>query len=201
MSSRKRPTAKTRNERGASLVEGVLVAPLFFLMIFTVFEFGLVFRQYLTVSSADRNATRTASAAGNAAQADYLTLQAIVRSTRAISSSELRSIVIFKATGPKSSITTDSSLIPCLTASQANLCNRYVASDLTRPSTQFGDCTASSSTPDRFWCPTSRKIAASAPPDYVGVYITSRYDSITGIFGKNFNFSEQTIYRLEPQTR
>ena len=41
----------------------------------------------------------------------------------------------------------------------------------------------------------------SGPPDYVGVYVHTRYRAITGIFGRNYYFGEQTIYRIEPQTR
>ena len=195
------PPRRRRNERGSALVEGALVAPLFFLLLFAILEFGLVFRQYLTMSSADRNATRAASAAGNSSLADYVTLQNIKKSTTAIKSSEIQTIVIFKASSPTASITNDASLQPCLTASQAGLCNRYVASDLTRPSTQFGNCSGGSTTPDRFWCPSSRVVAASGPPDYVGVYITTKYQAVTRIFGKTYNLSEQTIYRMEAQTR
>jgi hypothetical protein len=188
-------------DRGSALVEGAVVAPLFFLLLFAILEFGLVFRQYLTMSTASRNATRTASTAGNAGQADYLTLQEIKRSTRAIRSDEITFIVIFKASDPTASIEDDAALQPCLVASQAGTCNRYVASDLDRPSSQFGDCSAASSTPDHYWCPTSRDVALSGPPDYVGVYIRTRYRAITGIFGRDYDFGEQTIYRLEPQTR
>ena len=190
-----------RGDRGVTLVEGAIVAPLFLLLVFTVFEFGLAFRQYLTISTADVNATRTASAAGNVGLADFLTLKEFNRSTAAIHASDVKTVVVFKAVGPKSSIENDASLMPCLTASRPGLCNRYVASDLGRDSSQFGNCAVGSTSPDRFWCPTSRIVAASGPPDYVGVYVATRYDSATGIFGKSFDFSQQTIYRLEAQTR
>jgi len=187
-------------ERGATLVEGALVAPLFFLLIFSILEFGLVFRQYLTMSTADRNGTRAASAAGNAAQADYVTLQAIKKSSTAIKTSEITAIVIFKASGPAASIN-DVALQACLTASVAGVCNRYTAADLARPVGDFGNCSLGSASPDRFWCPTTRVVAASGPPDYIGVYIATRYQAVTKIFGKSYNLSEQTVYRMEAQTR
>lgn len=192
---------RRRGERGATLVEGALVAPLFFLLIFSILEFGLVFRQYLTMSTADRNGTRAASAAGNAAQADYVTLQAIKKSSVAIKPSEIKTIVIFKASGPKASITDDLLLQPCLTTSVAGLCNRYTVSDLSRPIGDFGNCAIGSTSPDRFWCPTSRVVAASGPPDYIGVYIATKYQAVTKIFGKSYDLSEQTVYRMEAQTR
>jgi Flp pilus assembly protein TadG len=195
-----RTRART-GERGAALVEGALVAPLFFLLIFAIFEFGLVFRQYLSMSTASRNATRTASTAGNLGQADYLTLQEIKRSTRAIKDSEITYVVVFKAPSPTASIEDDTALQPCLTASQTGICNRYVVSDFSRPTTDFGNCGTGSTSPDRYWCPSTRNVAVSGPPDYVGVYVHTRYQAITGIFGRNYDFGEQTIYRIEPQTR
>jgi Flp pilus assembly protein TadG len=183
------------------MIEGVLVAPLFFLLIFSTFEFGLAFRQYLTVSTASRNGTRSASAAGNFGDADYLTLQAIKSSTTALNANELTYIVIFKATGPTSSLENDTGLKPCMTASVAGVCNRYVVSDLSRPASDFGNCPGVTTGPDHYWCPTTRNVSASGALDYVGVYIHSRYKAATGIFGKSFDFGEQTIYRMEPQTR
>lgn len=185
------PTAAF-GERGATLVEGALVAPLFFLLIFSILEFGLVFRQYLTMSTADRNGTHAASTAGNAAQADYVTLQAIKKSSTTIKTSEIAAIVIFKASGPAASIN-DVTLQACLTASVAGVCNRYTATDLARPVGDFGNCSLGSASPDRFWCPTTRVVAASGPPDYIGVYITTRYQAaVTKVFGKSYNLSEQT---------
>lgn len=177
------------------------MAPLFILLIFGVLEFGLVFRQYLTMSTADRNGTRAASAAGNTLQADYVTLQTIKRSTTAIRPEEIRTIVIFKAASPSASLEDDPGLTSCLNASKPGVCNRYVASDLTRPSSDFGDCSPGSVTPDRYWCPSSRIVAASGPPDYIGVYIATRYQAVTAVFGKSYDLSEQTIYRMEAQTR
>jgi hypothetical protein len=178
-----------------------MVAPLFFLLIFAIFEFGLVFRQYLTMSTASRNATRTASTAGNNGQADYLTLKEVRRSTRAIKDNEITYIVVFKAPTPTASLEDDTSLQPCLTASRPGICNRYVVSDFGRAPTDFGNCAVGSTSPDRFWCPSSRSVSVSGPPDYVGVYVHTRYRAITGMFGKNYEFGEQTIYRIEPQTR
>src|SRR5580698_6422994 len=94
----------TRSERATALIEGVIAAPLFFMLIFSTFEFGLAFRNYLTVSTASRNATRTASAAGNVADADYLILQQVKSSTTALNSNELKYVVVFKATSPTSSL-------------------------------------------------------------------------------------------------
>ena len=63
------------------------------------------------------------------------------------------------------------------------------------------DCSGTS--PDRFWCPTSRKVAVggpNGPPDYIGVWIQVKYDFITGLFpGGGMTFDDTTIMRLEPR--
>lgn len=49
------------NRRGASAVEFALLLPLFLLLVFGIIEFGLLMKDYLTVSHAAREAARYAS--------------------------------------------------------------------------------------------------------------------------------------------
>ena len=111
--------------------------------------------------------------------------------------SEITAIVIFKASGPAASIN-DVALQACLTASVAGVCNRYTAADLARPVGDFGNCSLGSASPDRFWCPTTRVVAASGPPDYIGVYIETRHTGVTGVIGMTRDFSDEFVMRLEP---
>jgi hypothetical protein len=75
------------------------------------------------------------------------------------------------------------------------------AADFNRPSSDFG-CSAVLPSPDRFWCPTSRKINAAAatggPPNYLGVFLSVRHTNISGLFGQSKTFKDQTIIRIEP---
>lgn len=48
------------NERGATIVETALVLPVFFLLLFAIFEFGLVFSAYHTMVGAVREGARYA---------------------------------------------------------------------------------------------------------------------------------------------
>ena len=71
---------RQNNERGAALVEMAMVTPLLVLLVFGILEFGLAFRDRLTVSNATQSAGRVAAALGNSDEADYAVLQAVEQS-------------------------------------------------------------------------------------------------------------------------
>lgn len=66
-----------RNEEGATLVEMAFVLPVLILLIFGSLEFGLAFKERLTVASAASSAGRTGATMGNRAEADIRILEAI----------------------------------------------------------------------------------------------------------------------------
>ena len=63
---RERPqaTPRTRGDDGATLIEFSFIAPVFLLLIFAILEFGLVFRDYITVSDSINDAARSGAIAG-----------------------------------------------------------------------------------------------------------------------------------------
>ena len=58
-----RLTHRTREERGQSLVEFALVVPLLLTVMFAIFEVGIVFKNWLTVTHAARDGARAAAVA------------------------------------------------------------------------------------------------------------------------------------------
>ncbi len=186
--------SRRRGDRGASLVDAALASPVFILLLLGVFEFGLAFRDYLTLTSATRAAARSASVEGRNSYADYDVLQAIKSNTQTLANSgDLTHIVIFKATGPDATLA-NMGMNACLTTASST-CNTYTATDLARPQTDFA-CGVSS--PDRYWCPTTRKDRLGGPPDFVGVHITILHHNPTGIFGSTKTFDDETVMRIEP---
>jgi Flp pilus assembly protein TadG len=164
-----------------------------------VVEFGLAFFDYLTTSNMSRIGARTASTLGNSSTADYQILQKIAQSTNSMPTSEIQSIVVYKAASSGAAPTSS-----CLSGSVSGTCNFYTASNLATASNQFACGTSS---PDRYWCPTTRLVGASAtgspatgPPDYIGVYIKVIHPNVTGLFGSNYTFTEYTVIRIEAQT-
>ena len=136
--------------------------------------------------------------------ADYQVLQSVVGANTGISSSDVQLVIVYRATGPSDRVPTS-----CLTASVTNTlstrgCNRYVGSDLARPSSDFG-CVGPPGPAlkvDRFWCPTDRKYAllgADGPPDYIGVYVKANHRNLTGVLGASVTFTTDTVMRIEPR--
>jgi hypothetical protein len=151
------------------------------------------------VSNTTRASARVASAGGNDSDADYSVIQALSRESSAMRASDIQRMVVFKASGPGDKVPAS-----CAAGNPvAGVCNVYTTADFNRPPSDWG-CKSPTSL-DGWWCPTSRKVAITVtnggPPDYVGVWITANHQFITGLFGPNLTFTDQTVMRVEPRRR
>jgi Flp pilus assembly pilin Flp len=96
-------------ERGAALVEFTFIAVLLFTILFGIVEFGLAFRDRLTVANATQTAARVGSALGDDLRADFEVLKSLEQSLQTLPNSGIgvvRYVDIFEADGvgePKSS--------------------------------------------------------------------------------------------------
>lgn len=194
---------RARGERGAALVEAALITPVFAVLLFGIIEYGLTFRDYLTVANASRDGARAASAYGDDTYADYNVLQVIEQSTKGFRPNEIQRVIIFDAGGVGGSVLNASHPAhACLNGPVVNRCNVYTAADLARPRSDFG---CGPSEPDHYWCPSAlngqdgREVRASVGPDYVGVYVQTRHNFITGMFGSGMDLDDELVMRIEPQ--
>ncbi len=116
--TRKAPRAT--GDQGTALLEFALVAPVFLLIVFAVLEFGLVYRDSLTVSDAVNDAARTGAIQGPNvgaqdddpdpsplppgslpnATADFVTVKKLRQGLGLIPVEWIKRIVIFKAQDP-----------------------------------------------------------------------------------------------------
>jgi len=64
-------------ERGAAIVEMAIVLPLLVVLIFGIVEYGLLFKEKLTIAAATTSAARTGATMGTRAEADFAILQAL----------------------------------------------------------------------------------------------------------------------------
>jgi hypothetical protein len=181
-----------RSDRGATLVEAALSSVLVMTVLFGVLEFGLAFKDYLSMASAVRDGARTASALGKDNATDWSVIQDVIKRMPAVSTNQIQAIVIFKGTGPTSTVPST-----CQTSSVSGSCNFYGPSDLTRPSSDFDGSTTA---PDHFWPASSRKDSLAGPPDYVGVWVKIYHGGITGLLHLSKTYSDQTVMRIEPAT-
>jgi Flp pilus assembly protein TadG len=181
-------------ERGASLVEFALVAPILMLLTFGTFEFGMLFKDYLSVANTTRAGARVGSAAGSGADADYQILQAVKASAAALpgGANAIQQISIYKSTttggGPPSTCQTASSV--------TDKCNTYTASAFSQPVSKFG-CGAG--TLDTAWCPTTREDSQAIGPDYIGVWVKTTHGFVTKLFGTSKVITDHVVMRVEPK--
>jgi Flp pilus assembly protein TadG len=181
-------------ERGTALVEFALVAPVLMLLIFGAFEYGLFFKDYLTVSNTTRTGARVGSAAGSSADADYQILQAVKAAATALpgGSNSIQTITIYKATAAGGGPTAN-----CQTASSSSdRCNTYTASAFAQPLSKFGCGTGSI---DSTWCPTTREDSQAVGPDYIGVWVKTTHGFVTKLFGASKTITDSVVMRIEPK--
>jgi len=188
-------------QRGVVVVEAAIVTPLFFLMIFGILEFGLAFHDKLTTANMSRSGARAATTFADDPLADHQLTRAIDRAANALDRQTIRYVVVYKAADPGARVPAGSCAdgLP----SETDSCNVYTPGDLRAGPERFG-CDDPSDL-DRFWCPSTRKVATTVasggPPDYVGVYVRVRHDNLTGLFGNGWTFTEDTVLRIEARRR
>jgi len=192
------------------MVEAAIVFPLLFLLVLGAFDYGLLFRDDLTMANMTRQGARTASALGQSTTADYSILSAISSASSALQSGRgsVQQIVIFDATcGNGYTVACDStndpsSAVPtaCTSGAVTNECNVYTAADLQALSSSNFGCGATQK--DRFWCPSTRVTSESGNggkgPDYLGVYLVVNHQWVTGMFGPSRVLHDTVVFRLEP---
>jgi len=186
---------RLQSSRGATMIESAIITPVLLLFILGIFEFGLAFQNYLGVANTVQDAAREATVASDNENADWRILLAAQRGAAALDDG-FEQIVIFYADDP-------SDVVPpaCLTASQADLCNRYTPSDFDKLEAEFGCLTPG--LVDDPWCPQDRNavldLGAGVTPDFIGVYVRTTHDYITGLFGDSIVLEDQIVLRIEPQ--
>ena len=86
-----------REEGGSALVETAIVLSLLMVLAVGAFEWGMAFRDWLSVSSATREGARVAASAGRIAPADCAILEATAGSLLSIDGSRIRFVDIYVA--------------------------------------------------------------------------------------------------------
>lgn len=183
-----------RRDGGASLIEAAIIVPLLLLMVIAIMEYGLAFKDYLTVSYLSREGARIGALAGDANSADCDILTGLSDLITASDLARLDYIEIYQAsqsTGAQGATNRATYLDP----------NDPLA--CTEPAGgQPGD--GWSVTPIGGGYPTgSRNTTASSstPLDIIGVRVVLTRSWITGFgpFSGTAIVDETTITRMEPE--
>lgn len=189
--------ARRRGDRGASLVELALVLPLVALLAFGTIEFGLTWRDSMTISNSLRSGVRVGSNAGDDRLADFNVLKQVEAAIAEIDNTLIERVVIYKST-------TSDGAAPqaCIDGtSQAGICNVYSAAQMSTLTESDFDDPACSGDPDSAWCPTAREDRQVVGADYLGVWVQVHREWITGLFppSAGLTMTDTTVMQLEPR--
>jgi TadE-like protein len=182
--SRSSEGAWTRNERGASAVEGAIILPLFLGIIVGVMEVGVLMKHRAEVRQSVATSARTASLAGNHRSADFEILTELKKSLKAEATS-VRYVIVFKAANGASAAPAE-----CIAAAEAGnpgvetKCNVYTDVQLNNPDPAlFGySIDEPLRVADIKWPAGDRSATYTGGRDLVGVQIKATHESLTGLF-------------------
>jgi Flp pilus assembly pilin Flp len=176
-------------EKGATLVEFALLFGLIVMIALGTFEYGMVFRDSLSVSVAAREGARVAASAANYGDADCVILEATSGALQSLQSGEITEVHIYRSNangdhpGDSSSFT-----------------RRYRPADPSDP-----DLVACSSTLWQAlqlgsdWDPDDR-INTGLLADWIGVRIEFDHEWLTNFlwWSGTASFADDAVFRMEP---
>ena len=208
-------------QRGAVLVETALVFPLVVFFTLSIFEFGLYWRNDLSLSVASKEAARAAagmgrSVTGDGDNGDAAALAVIHEYYRSGAIASVQTVVIYKPTITSTSEGYDY-LIPSgcaptnaipVPAGGAN-CTVYSGTELQLASANFDpSLTLSKATGSGGWSVLTRcdkySTVLNSQPDLIGVLVRSNYRTATAFPILNMLDGAQTVnfvQRIEPQNQ
>lgn len=183
-------------QRGASLLEFALVAPILLLILFGVGEFGLAWISANRLEGAVSAAARVASSQGSTADADRAVLLQLQASLPEELLNNVTRVVIYESDATGYMHPNCTSGAATSQTGVSGRCNRYNGATLRNPNL----ATMSLSTPMGFWPPADRDDELSgSPPDFIGVYVETRHDDFSGTFWSDgFVLERSSIYRIQP---
>jgi hypothetical protein len=171
---------EAKRDSGVTLVEGAIILPLLVLIILSIMELGLAFKDFLTTDFAAKEGARVGALAGNDPEADCNIVQSIVAGYTGTDIANLDSIRI-------SQVDSNGNL---------GLTNTWTFSG--PDPTDCDDWIVSVA-----WPSISRDVALgpSAQLDILGVTIDTRHDWVTGLppWRGQINIERTAIQRLEPE--
>lgn len=186
---RLRRLLKGGKDDGVTMVEFALVASLLLVLALGTFEYGMMFRDWLSVTISAREGGRVAGSAANHGDADCIILEAAVGALQSLNSGRVTESHIYKSD--------ENGSYP---GANAPTIHRY------RPAnpedTDLMVCNTSEWVPLHIggsWHPSDR-VDAEGEADWIGVRVVFEHDWLTNFLWWNgtVTFADDAIFRIEP---
>lgn len=193
----RRPRSRWSKVGGAALVELAFAALFLATISAGAYDYGMAYRQALSVNEAARTGVRTGSALGKNPQADYYALsgaQAALAASNALD--EVQKVVIYKSTTVDGNVPT---ICTTATTNTTEMCNMITGDQFRAMTAASFDATSGCFTAATIknWCPKDRNnIQITA--DYYGIWIQSKYLHQFKIIKSSTLITRDAVMRLEP---
>jgi hypothetical protein len=193
-------THRTRGDRGAALVELAFVLPVLALLTFGTIELGLAWVSDNRVESSVSQAARVGASSGSRLEADRDLLVALRASLPPEQLQLLDRVVVFRAVGPDATVP-DGCLKMAGSTSDAGVagCNSYSGATVRLVNADsmagFGGGAGAN---DSWWAPAARVDRLAGPPDYLGVSVRTRHQSLTGFAFARVTVEATSVFRIQP---
>ena len=170
-----------RSDRGLAVLEFAIVAPLLALLAAGIIEFGMAWRDDLTISNATRSSARVASNLGDNNLADYEALLSVEAALGGLNGATLEGVLIYDP-----SINNGDPANACFSGgtpqdSAGGRCNFYSAADIASMTTATFSTIGSCGSWDQYYCPINRSTSAGTLDD-VGVWLRIDRSWFTEVF-------------------
>jgi Flp pilus assembly protein TadG len=178
---------RARGEKGAVAIEAAILTPLLLLLVFGIIEFGMLFKDWLAVTSSVRAGTRMASAEPRVATFAQDAADQVAKEASALDMANVQELWVYKA--------------------------QTSGADAGYPIGGDKDFTACTSCVKFHWNPATKKFVAYASTwtsaaqnacqgdpnhDSIGVYLKINHPGVTGLIFGNMTLKEHSVMSLEP---
>jgi hypothetical protein len=174
-------------ERGAALVEFMLIVPIFLLLVFGAIEFASAYNDSAVVADAARAGGRIGSTAPGT---DYTSTTAtnivtahVETAVKQLPAGSAKELWIYEANNKGFPGSTGNTTWTC----PAGTCIKYLWNNTTK----VWDYSSGSYL-------ASNQNACGASPDEMGIRVVARHTFVTRLFGTSFDLDDKTIFRFEP---
>jgi Flp pilus assembly protein TadG len=193
-----RSARKSKRDKGATLVEASLAFPILILIVVSILELGMLFKDYLTVSYLSREAARIGALAGDDPEADCAILLGIEALASPRDLDRMGRVEIYRASpqglvlaGPNTGVYVGGGQPQCTPGGDPD--DTWVVNSTVWPPVP---CTPSTE-------PNCRAVSVgpNLTPDIIGVRLQMPHDWITGFppYRGTVQIDERTITRMEPK--
>lgn len=191
---------RLRSDRGSALVELALVLPMLCILVYGTTEMGFAWVAKNRVASSVSQAARIGASSGNQPATDRDILLTLKATLPAKQLAALDRVVVYNANDPSGVVPAGCTKNAADTSEMGTSgCNTYTGTTVRAVSAgSMAGFTGASGGKDGYWPPTSRKAALLDPPDYIGVWLRTSYEGITGYGYSHVTMTTAAVYRIQP---